>query len=157
GDGECGGEGGAADGAQIETQGQVRAGAEGRGHLPRRLELTHVALAVVERQRAALVALGEGDGEGGRGIEAAREQHDGARRHYTPRRGPHSMMWRRGEKRKPWRVHISATQGPRSISSSRRMASGWTRMRLFRRAKPSARLSTSDTSRVPVTTNVHQH
>src|SRR5215471_17876377 len=156
GDGDVGGERGAADGAEIETQGEVRAGAEGRGHLPRRLELAHVALAIVERQRAALVALGEGDGESGRGIEATREQHDGARSHYTPRQGPHSMMWRRGEKRKPWRVHISATQGPRSISSSRRMASGWRRMRLFGRAKRSARLSTSDTSRVPVTTNFHQ-
>src|SRR5215468_4207825 len=149
-------EGGAADGAEVETQDQMRLGAEGCRHLLRRLELPHVALAIVERQGGALVALGAGDGEGSRGIEAAREQHDGARRHYTPRRAPHSMMWRRGEKRKPWRVHISATQGPRSISSSRRMASGWRRMRLFGRAKRSARLSTSDTSRVPVTTNFHQ-
>src|SRR5215510_1908136 len=150
------GEGGAADGAEVETQDQVRMGAEGRRHLLRRLELAHVALAIVERQRGALVPLGTGDGEGRRGIEAAREQHDSARRHYTPRRAPHSMMWRRGEKRKPWRVHISTTQAPRSISSSRRIASGWRRMRLLGRAKRSARLSTSATSRSSVTTNFHQ-
>src|SRR5262249_10086356 len=80
----AGGGGGAADGAEVETQDQVRMGAEGRRHLLRRLELAHVALAIVERQRGALVPLGTGDGEGRRGIEAAREQHDSARRHYTP-------------------------------------------------------------------------
>src|SRR5262252_3560576 len=148
-------EGGAADGAEVETQDQMRLGAEGRRHLLRRLELPHVALAIVERQGGALVALGAGDGEGSRGIEAAREQHDSARRHYTPRRAPHSTIWRRGEKRKPWRVHISTTRAPRSISSSRRIASGWRRMRLLGRAKRSARLSTSATSRSSVTTNFH--
>src|SRR5262249_59393568 len=101
-------------------------------HVLGRLELRHVALAIVERQGRALVALGAGDGEGSRGIEAAREQHDSARRHYTPRRAPHSMMWRRGEKRKPWRVHISTPQAPRSIHSSRPIASGWRRKRLPR-------------------------
>ena len=53
-------------------------GAERRGHALGRFKFPRVALAVGERERVGLVALGFGDGQHGGGVEAAAEQNDGA-------------------------------------------------------------------------------
>ena len=64
----------AADGAEVEPQHEVPAHLEGRRHAPGGLQLARVALAVVEGERVALVALRPGDRERGGGVEPAGER-----------------------------------------------------------------------------------
>src|SRR4029450_2540779 len=120
------------------------------------LYLTALSVAACKRKGVTGVPLSSRDGQRGGGVEPAREEDDGARAHHPPRRAPQSITWRRGEKRKPWRAHASATHGLRAIRSSRRTASGWSRMRPRGSAKRSASLSTSATSPSSATTNFHQ-
>src|SRR4029077_6267526 len=115
----CGGGGGPPAGARVEPQNEVLLGAERRGHPPRGVELPVVPLAVVERERVGVEALGPRDREGGGRVEAAREQdHRATTGHQTPRRAPQISTCSRGENRNPWALQASTSQGERAASSS---------------------------------------
>src|SRR5262249_31407969 len=132
-------------------------GPERRRHPTGGLQLTVVPLAVVERERVAVEALGAGAGKRGGGIEATREQDDrAAPRHQTPRLAPQISTCSRGEKRKPCALHASTTHGVRAARSSARRPSGWSSMLSRGSAKRSARRRTSPTSAGSLTTNFHQ-
>lgn len=71
------GEGGAAEGAEIDLDGAVRACPEGQGDSSRGGEFDGVSLPVGEAEAVARKPLGAGDREARGGVKAAREQHNG--------------------------------------------------------------------------------
>ncbi len=76
-DGDVGGEGRAAEGSQVDIDDLVF-DAKSFCHPLSRLQFNDMALSVSEGQRIAREALRLGDGEGGGGVDAPREENDGA-------------------------------------------------------------------------------
>ena len=71
--------------ARSTSSSTCRAHAEGRGHAARGLDLPRVDLAVADGQPVERPTLALRQRRGGRRVEPAREQHDRAPRHHTPR------------------------------------------------------------------------
>ena len=139
------------------AQHEVLLGAERGGHPARGVELAVVPLAVVERERVAVEALGPRDREGGGRVEAAREQDHRAAAGIRPPAGrPRSgraagaRSGTRGPCR-PRRATGSARPAPR-----RRRPSGCSSTRSRGSAKRSVSRSTSPISPGSLTTNFHQ-
>src|SRR5206468_1022965 len=63
----------------VDGQHPVRGRAQHPGHPRRRLQLDVVPLPVAKAERVADLSLGPAHRQGGRRVEAAREQHDGSR------------------------------------------------------------------------------
>jgi len=76
--GDVVGQGGAAEGAEVEGDDDVAGDAERGGHAAGRLELGRVALAILEGEGEDVEPLGAREGERGRGIHAAAQQDDGS-------------------------------------------------------------------------------
>ena len=75
GDGDIGGEGAGAEGAQIDVHGRdARGRAKNFATRDGGVELDAMALAVVERESVAVVTVAAGDGEASGGIQAAAQQ-----------------------------------------------------------------------------------
>ena len=65
-----------AEDAEIDLRGAVRGRAEGRSNVTRGIEFDDMPLAVVERERVALITIADGESEAGRGIESAAQEAD---------------------------------------------------------------------------------
>jgi len=75
-DRNVGGEGGAAEGAEIDFEDSVLDDADRIRHPSRRVELDAMPLPVTERKRVTGEALGLGDRERRGGVDASREEHN---------------------------------------------------------------------------------